>query len=222
MDQFTPEQIAEIASDRLKNSPAILSKLAEFVDAQKRLDEVRAKFPDAASLMRAEDIIRLESNVASTNIRLYGANTTAPVYVTGTGRDDKATGDARLNSLTGLGIPLDSDLGDAATRFAEAVERMQQDKTARSVLIPTTDSYLAELCSINWAATLVKNDIEEEDDIDAGIAAERTRILTALQSLKPRIRPSHGDWARAWREEAALDMWNKVVALVAQEAPKGE
>jgi hypothetical protein len=183
MDQWTPEEIAEICADRLKKSPALLRKQAEYVDAQKRL---------AADIALAAGLIGSGSNIQSANIRLYGSNAAAQGYVTGTGCDEKARGDARYAGLDGAfnidGVPL----GGPAPSFKLG-----------DVLIANGREYRA-------------------GPFPDGAQAERTRILTALQSLKPRIRPSHGDWARAWREEAALDMWNKVVALVAQEAPKGE
>jgi hypothetical protein len=135
----------------------------------------RAVVSDAktdADIALAAGLIGSGSNIQSANIRLYGSNAAAQGYVTGTGCDEKARGDARYAGL-------------------------------------------------EYGANTISR-VSKEMEAEIATAAERTRILAALQSLKPRIRPSHGDWARAWREEAALDMWNKVVALVAQEAPKGE
>jgi hypothetical protein len=159
-----------------------------------------------------QDEERRKNAAARNMLDAAWANRNTPTLDKLVGRDDKATGDARYAGLSGArwqigeywaGAPLTSEEVDELNRpnvgesagFAEVFEKTKN-------LIAGRNSCL----------------------IAFGLAceSERTRILAALQSLKPRIRPSHGDWARAWREEAALDMWNKVVALVAQEAPKGE
>lgn len=44
---------------------------------------------------------------------------------------------------------------------------------------------------------------------------ERQRLRAALQELKPPHRPrTHGDWARGWREAGALEMWERLDALL--------
>jgi hypothetical protein len=125
-------------------------------------------------------------------------------------------GVAPINKVRGAELP--QHVKQATLNSPEAMRYMQaaQDAWADSVVYGVGVAELPPIGSLTGVATRVEN-IEARATV-----AERTRILAALQSLKPRIRPSHGDWARAWREEAALDMWNKVVALVAQEAPKGE
>lgn len=45
--------------------------------------------------------------------------------------------------------------------------------------------------------------------------SERASLLSALQEMKPPKRPrTHGDWARAWKEDGELAMWERAMALV--------
>lgn len=49
-------------------------------------------------------------------------------------------------------------------------------------------------------------------------AAERSRILAAIQALKPPHRPkTNGDWARAWKESGELAMWERVIKAIGGE-----
>jgi hypothetical protein len=168
------------------------AKNAEQLKEQE-MEYVRNKNLDGAwGLSTAElrqDEERRKNAAARNMLDAAWANRNTPTLDKLVGRD--ATGDARYAGV------MDGDGVTAEWKRLPGFERIDVGAELRK-----SDANIKQLTA---------------DIIEGATHLERTRILASLQSLKPRIRPSHGDWARAWREEAALDMWNKVVALVGGE-----
>jgi hypothetical protein len=106
-------------------------------------------------------------------------------------RDERATGDARYAAL---------DEAYAACFETAAI---------------TGSSWMTLNADGNSFALRQHEPFASSDAIrEQATQAERARIREELQKLKPRIRPSHGDWARAWRDAGAMALWEQIDAAI--------
>lgn len=191
MDKLTPQQAAEMISDILRHSPAILRKQQEMVAAQEKLR--------AAGIALAKGCMGggpgLWARMAAEMSPIANGCYNAPPHAA---EIDKARGDARYAGLDyAASWPTEKRFQKMVLHVGEGGDLMSGDW---------------EPCD-GSSQKLAETDLVV-DSVRGGIEAERARILSAIQSLKPRIRPTHGDFARAWREQGALELYEKIVAAI--------